>query len=725
VTTRAQYSYGPHLGARPKAAPEFIGATNRASRRRARLAELDRELGELARQRDDVAAQLQRAETALTDLGRARAELPRTAPVTEAIKVVTHAAALLSAARDRLGEARQILDASIAELDARNRRLRHAGADRDMPTRADEVDAVERAVTDFERTAGDLIRARGEVVSLSQDLDGRRERIARLGAENDETEALLAENQAAYAARAEELSVEERAGGLAYEQIRDEILDTEEQLRRARAESRAAGDLASQEHDKLISAQRDLAHGRDALAGAVSELTAQAAAFAPYAHGDLRPLLDVTETAPWPGATQWPAAERAAAELADHLAGPEDAAEPLDAIRAMLPAGAAAVLDAYAAATRSGRAITEGVLKGTVDRMWSAYREFENALKAGEDGYQADLTGDAPFVVEVVTNEGRAPAATFARKLAEDVESQGILLEERERTVLEDSLLTALAQQIHSRVLAARDLVDEMDADTRSKPMSSGMAIGIRWVRSDKLTEQQGTVSRLLARDAASLGADGLAELRGLLRSMIHDHRASKPRDTFREVLESVLDYRSWHAFELRILQPGAPAERLTRKRHSEMSGGEKSATIHMPLFAAANALYSSSKPTCPRMVALDEAFAGIDDKFKPELLGLTVQFDLDLFMTGHDLWVTYPTVPMIAHYDMEHDKAAHALSTFLALWDGEQLIDAGAGFGGNEDVAVELLGFRPTRHVPAEVGDVLAMNLGADDDDEADEDVE
>ena len=33
----------------------------------------------------------------------------------------------------------------------------------------------------------------------------------------------------------------------------------------------------------------------------MAELTAQAAVFAPYAHGDLRPLLDVTETAPWPG----------------------------------------------------------------------------------------------------------------------------------------------------------------------------------------------------------------------------------------------------------------------------------------------------------------------------------------------------------------------------------------------------------------------------------------
>jgi hypothetical protein len=557
VTTRAQFSYGPHLGARPKPAPEFIGATNRARRRRARLAELDRQLAAIAGQRDEAAAQLRHAQAALADLGQAQSELPRTAPVTEAIKEVTHAAGRLSSARERLAEAREVLDKAIGELDARHRRLRHAGADRDMPTSADQVDAVDRAVTDFERAAGDLVRARGEAAGLSQDLAGRRERIARLGSENDEAAKLLAENQAACAASAEELSVDERASGAEYEQVRDEILDTEEQLRKARAQLRAADDKAREEHDKLVRAQADLDHGRDALARAVSELTAQATAFAPYAHPDLRPLLDVAETAPWPGGPQWPVAERAAAEFCDRPADAKGPAEPLEAIRAMLPAGATAVLDAYAAATRGGRAITEGVLKGAVDRMWSAYREFENALKAGEDGYQADLTGDALFIVEVVTNEGRAPAAAFARKIAEDVESQGILLEERERTVLEDSLLTALAQQIHSRVLAARDLVDEMDADTRSKPMSSGMAIGIRWVRSDRLTEQQATVSRLLDRDAASLGPDGLAELRGLLRAMIHDHRASNPRDTYREVLASVLDYRSWHTFELRILQPG------------------------------------------------------------------------------------------------------------------------------------------------------------------------
>jgi len=724
VTTQAQFSYGPHLGARPKPAPEFIGATNRAARRRLRLAELDRQLGRVKRQRDELAAELGLVADALANSELARSELPRTAPVLDALQKVSEAAAHLSAARGRLDEAKTALDGKIADLDARTRRLRRSAADRDMPVSPDEVSAVERAVAEFERAAEDLVRARGDAADLGADLKGRRDRIGRLSLENDETAELLGERQAGYLASDTELRVLEQASGAEYEQISAEIAETEGTLRAAKAEQKTAGDNAAAEHDKLVAGRRDLERGGEALVVAISELLTQSAVFAHYAHGDLRPLLGVTEIAPWPGASSWPDPGQAAAALADQVLTVESGtveSGTVEAIRAVLPVGVTALLDAYSAATRGGRAITDGVLQNAVDRMWGAYREFENALKAGEDGYQADLTGSAPFIVAVATSEGRKSAAAFARKIAEDVENQGVLLEERERTVLEDSLLTALAQQIHSRVLAAKDLVAAMDADTRSKPMSSGMAIGISWVRSDKRTEQQALVSRMLDRDAAGLGPDGLAELRAQLRAMIHDHRAGNPRDTYREVLAAVLDYRSWHAFELQLLSPGSPAQRLTRKKHSEMSGGEKSAAIHMPLFAAANALYLSSKPTCPRMVALDEAFAGIDDKFKPELLGLTVKFDLDLFMTGHDLWVNYPTVPLIAHYDMQHDKAAHALSTLLVLWDGEQLIDADAGYAGNEELSAELLGFRPTRHVPAEAGGTLVVAAVEDLDEDTD----
>jgi len=85
VTTRAQFSYGPHLGARPKPAPEFIGATNRAARRRLRLAELDRQIAGVKRQRDELAAELGLVDEALSNSELARRELPRTAPVAAAL----------------------------------------------------------------------------------------------------------------------------------------------------------------------------------------------------------------------------------------------------------------------------------------------------------------------------------------------------------------------------------------------------------------------------------------------------------------------------------------------------------------------------------------------------------------------------------------------------------------------------------------------------------------
>jgi hypothetical protein len=50
-------------------------------------------------------------------------------------------------------------------------------------------------------------------------------------------------------------------------------------------------------------------------------------------------------------------------------------------------------------------------------------------------------------------------------------------------------------------------------------------------------------------------------------------------------------------------------------------------------------------------------------------------------------------------------------------LWDGEQLLDASAGFAGNEELAAELLGFRPSRYVPAGVGDVLQLGSGGSED--------
>ena len=122
-------------------------------------------------------------------------------------------------------------------------------------------------------------------------------------------------------------------------------------------------------------------------------------------------------------------------------------------------------------------------------------------------------------------------------------------------------------------------------------------------------------------------------------------------------------------------------------------------------------------------MIALDEAFVGIDERYKPDLFGLAVKFDLDLFMTGHDLWVTTATVPMIAHYDMYHDKTTRTVSSLLMLWDGEQLIDAAAGYADNDALVTELLRFRPTRHAP--LGTASTLYAGPESDTDEDDDAE
>ena len=88
-----------------------------------------------------------------------------------------------------------------------------------------------------------------------------------------------------------------------------------------------------------------------------------------------------------------------------------------------------------------------------------------------------------------------------------------------------------------------------------------------------------------------------------------------------------------------------------------------------MPRFAAA-------QPGCPRLLALDEAFAGIDDLGRAELLSLTVAFDLDLFMTGFDLWATQSALAGVAHHDLLHLPAEHAVSSLLVLWNGRELVE-------------------------------------------------
>ncbi|MFG1879202.1 SbcC/MukB-like Walker B domain-containing protein [Sphaerisporangium sp. NPDC049003] len=694
------FGVGPYVGGRPKAAVEYIGATNRAARRLVRIAEYDRLITAHVETQKGLGEESQRLNGLVADFGRARKELPETGPIVTAAGGVADRATRLAVARARLAETAKHVDSAVAEVGAAARRLRQAAAELAMPRDPREVDAVAQALDDLTRAAEGLCAEREKIATAQGDLAEREETIERLSQEQAEGEMALGTREAAHAVLAERLETLERTFDADLKEVLRQITETEGLLARARTTRGEQELVATREREAEVLAGAELEHGREALAGAFLSMAGQIAEFVPYTQADLRPLAGVADPTPWPLEDRPRGPERAGEDVAElMLADPSP--DPLEAVRATLPGDALAIIDAYDAATQGGRAVTDATLKNTLDRISNALRDFQAALEKCQEDYRLDWEPGAVLTVHVIDADGRGPVSAFARGVAERAEEQGVLLEDRERTVLEDELLTGLAQQIHSRVVAAKDLVRGMNADTRSKPMSSGTTIGIRWVQSDKIDDRQRAVAALLVRDTAALGNQGLVTLRGHLRQMIRDHRARNSRATYKEALAAVLDYRSWYTFELLMARRGEPEVRLTRAKHSQMSGGEKSASIHLPLFAAANALYSSGRASCPRVIALDEAFAGIDDNYKPELLGLTVQFGLDLFMTGHDLWCTYSTVPMIAHYDLLHDSELRTVSTILALWDGAQVFDADAGYAGNDELVKELLGFTPRRHAP------------------------
>lgn len=317
-------------------------------------------------------------------------------------------------------------------------------------------------------------------------------------------------------------------------------------------------------------------------------------------------------------------------------------------------------------------------LKAVGTQLLNRTADLDQRLGSGLRALQ-DVDDDL-LLIEISGPDGRRPAAVAAERLHEEHRTAATLLAERERRVFEDTLLQSLCTELHRSVRDAHQLVDTMDAEMRQRKLSSGVAFGVKWVPRDDLDPATREVLRRLRHDPAHLGSDALATVGEHLRRAIDAERRGDAA-SYAEVLRRALDYRTWHRFELHQLRTGAPARPLTRKAYAQLSGGEKASASHCPLFAAAHAHFSAGAPHAPHLIALDEAFEGIDERGRPELLALTVAFDLDLFLTGYDLWIASDAVPGAAHYELEHDPTDQIVTATRVVWRAGALeyLDASA----------------------------------------------
>ena len=92
---------------------------------------------------------------------------------------------------------------------------------------------------------------------------------------------------------------------------------------------------------------------------------------------------------------------------------------------------------------------------------------------------------------------------------------------------------------------------------------------------------------------------------------------------------------------------------------------------MYVPLFAAVSAQYQKANETCPKMIALDEAFAGVDDRNISAMFALVGDLGFDYIMNSQALWGCYPNVRDLNIVELLRPANASFVTLLRYHWNG------------------------------------------------------
>ena len=285
-------------------------------------------------------------------------------------------------------------------------------------------------------------------------------------------------------------------------------------------------------------------------------------------------------------------------------------------------------------------------------------------------GHSAGLTLSEGVIVIDVVFQGRShDLPGLAEALATEVEQRTTLLSAREREILENHLLNEVAGTLHELISAAEAEVRQMNGELESRPTSTGMKLRLIWQQARNAPEGLDRVRLKLRQTIDAWSAADRTLVGAFLQQRIAAQHADNPAAGWAEALTSALDYRGWHEFAIQRYQDGQ-----WRPATGPASGGERALVVSVPLFAAASSHYKSAgNPHAPRLIALDEAFAGVDDDSRAKCLGLLATFDMDVVMTSEREWGCYPQVPGLGICQLTRQDGIDAVLVTPWQWDGRE----------------------------------------------------
>lgn len=265
-------------------------------------------------------------------------------------------------------------------------------------------------------------------------------------------------------------------------------------------------------------------------------------------------------------------------------------------------------------------------------------------------------------------------------KLSEDVQEKIKIISDRDRELFEDILANTISKKIRTKIQASRRWIDKMNMLMDSMETSSGLKLSLKWKQKRAETEEQldtRILVELMQKDVEIMRPEEIDSLAKHFRSKIEEARKISGEtgavQSFHAVMKEVLDYRKWFEFQLECQKSGEKKKELTDRVFFTFSGGEKAMAMYVPLFSAVVAKYAGARSDAPKLISLDEAFAGVDETNIRDMFRLMVEFEFNFMINSQILWGDYDTVPALAIYQLIRPENVKFVSVIRYLWNGKQ----------------------------------------------------
>ena len=94
---------------------------------------------------------------------------------------------------------------------------------------------------------------------------------------------------------------------------------------------------------------------------------------------------------------------------------------------------------------------------------------------------------------------------------------------------------------------------------------------------------------------------------------------------------------------------------------------------MYIPLFAAVTSKFQSANESAPRIISLDEAFAGVDDANIRDMFRILTELDLEYIINSQVLWGEYDTIPSLAINELISDPENMVVTVIRYQWNGNK----------------------------------------------------